>query len=493
MNVKKEVLRMQQICFSENAVELVREGNFHLFEGEIAGLVGRNYSGKSTLLGAVTGEYPCQSGMLWINEKKIKISSIEEARKSGVFLIKDENSLISEFTISDTMKLNFAFVKKRERYSRYIKKCQEILKLMEVTESRDTRIWELNFHKRILVEMAQALVCDVKILVFDNVISMLSPSARVQMERLFGILKERGISIVLIENRADVILQYTERLCVMRRGRVVAELLKKEQDKALIYSLMDGVSYSPEIKPRRVWEKVDTNRKVLSFFNVRTEDEVLQALSFHLYEGETLGIWNENRHSGKAMQDLLHGRTRLVSGRIVMDDKTYHRSVGNIMKQHRIFLIPENDQLCTNMNLEENIQLAALTHHTYGGVVKKEGELRYLSHDLTGDYLSWENYNLFPSQDIPDNILVRKKAVLCRTLAANPRAIIYNCPFLKMDYQDRMIFNRDIRRVQNEKIAQIVISPQLDDLFPVCSRILRMEKGRIVQEMKDNIWEECQK
>lgn len=482
--MRREVLRMQRIKFSQNAIDIVDNGNLHVFKSEVVGVVGRNRAGKSTMLGAVTGEYPCHQGDIWINEQKKQIASIEDARKKGIFLIKDGSSLISEFTIKNTMKLNFAFVKKRERYHTYIKKCRETLCTLDVCEDTDTRIRNLNFHKRVLIEIAQALVCDAEVLVFDNVISMLSQPACSQMENIFQLLKGRGISIILVESQPESILRYLDRLYIMRKGRVVGELGRDEMEDGLIFSMMDGEPFQPKDGNLKMLEEVDASREVLSFCHVKSLNGVLRDLSFTLYSKETLGIWNRNRHSGQEVLDVLAGKSGLASGTILVRGIEFNELGNGMLEKEKVFLIPEEDMFCTNMNLEENISLAALRANSYGKVVRKEGELRYLVHNLSSEYLSDEGYRIFPSQDIPDNVLISKKASLCRAIAGGAEVIVYNNPYLKMDYREREIFSRDILKTQKRKISQVIISAQLDSLYPVCNRVLRLYEGRITEVIK---------
>jgi ribose transport system ATP-binding protein len=480
--VKKEAMRLRNICYNENSIEIVRDGSFHVFEGEIVGLVGKNHAGKSTLLGAATGEFPAQSGDIWIQEHRRTIFSIEQARKEGIFLIKAAGSLIDKFSIKDTMKLNFAFVGKKQRYGEYIKKCKSILETLNVTEDSDTLIEHLNFHKRVLVEMAQALICDAKILVLDNVVSLLSSTAREEIKREFQLLRMRGISVILIENEADCILPYIGRLCVMRKGRVVAELSREEMEQDLILSLIEGEKFIPRAGEFRRLDNVDYSRKMLEFSHIYTEDRVIRDLSFSLYTNETLGLWNRNRHSGKAILDVLGGRSSLISGVILSEGRPLAEPLKHVSRQG-ILLVPEDDEIFTNMNLGENISLSALRRNAYGGVVKKEGELLYLVHNLCSEYFRDEGYRLFPSQVITDNALIKKKVALCRAVACGAKVIVYNNPCLKMDVREKELFTQDILKTQKKKIAQLVISAHLDSLYPFCNRILQIEEGRIVGEI----------
>ena len=156
--MKKEVLRMQDICYSENEADIVRDSSFHVFRGETVGLVGKNHVGKSALMGAATGEFPCQAGDIWIDEQPRRIESIEQARKEGILLIKSESSLIDIFTIKDTMKLNYAFTGEKQGYGQYMKKCQQLLIGFQLAVPLHTQIYQMNFHQRVLLEIFQALV-----------------------------------------------------------------------------------------------------------------------------------------------------------------------------------------------------------------------------------------------------------------------------------------------------------------------------------------------
>lgn len=477
--VKSERLRLHNICFSENSIEIVRDGTLHVLKGEVIGVAGKNHAGKSTFFGAATGEFPCQSGEIWIDEHRKKINSIIQARKEGIFLIKDESSLIKEFTIKDTMKLNFAFVKNKISYAEYIKKYREILKILKVTESYDMDISKLNFHKRVLVEIAQAFICNVKILIFDNVVSLLSNNARLQFEIIFNMLCRKGISVILIENDAEMIKEYIERLYIMRKGKVVAELDRRELEEELVLALLEGEKFIPNPGKLQRIEEVDFSKVMLEFNHVYSRDKVIKDVSFLLYANETLGIWNRGRHSGQAILDILEGKLKLESGVIKMEGEEFYNVNKNNLKKCSIWVIPEKDKMCSNMDIGENISLSALKRNAYGGVLAKKGEIKFLVNDLCGEYLMDEGYRIFPNQSIPDNILIQKKVSLCRAIAGGARIIIFNNPDLKLDIREKEKFKQDILRTQKKKISQIIISASIDSLYPVCNRILQIDEGRI--------------
>ena len=462
-------------------MEIVRAGGIYLFQKEVIGIVGNSSVGKSTMIGAVTGEYPCDEGRIWIAEYMKKISSVEQARREGVFLIKDESSVVEEFTIRDTIKLNFAFMRKKTKYPKYSRRYKEILQSLGIDKNLDIRISSLAFHERVLIEIAQALICDVKILVFDNVMSLLPASFRDNMNKLFSLLKEREISLILIEKQVDYIKEYIERLYIMRRGVIMAMLRKHEIEEELVLSLMEGQKFVPkEGKFKRV-EQANTQAKVLRFHNVRTHNQVIKDLDFSLYDGECLGIWNRNRHSGESILGVLSGEVIIDDGRVTIHNQRCGKLNSDILQRYGVAVIPEKDQLFSNMNIEENIMMAALSRNSYGGILPKEGELKYLVQELCGEYMLDEGNVIFPIKAIPNSLLIQKKVSLCRAIAAEAKIIIYSNPSLKLDVREKEAFNQDILRTQKKGISQIIISAQQDSLYPVCGRIIRLEEGKIIK------------
>ena len=481
--MRQEILRMKDICKSESSIRVVRDASFHVFQGEVVGLVGKTYAGKSTLMGAVTGEAPCDTGRIWIEEKQREIDSIETARKNGVFLIKDVTSLINEFTIEDTMHLNFAFAGKKERYGNYVKKCRDTLKLLNVEDAYDTSIRKLNFHKRVLLEIAQALVCEAKLIVLDMVMGMLSSTARTEFEELFRILKRKGVSFVLIESEASVIQRYLDRLCIMRKGRVAAELLPEEMAEDLILAVSEGGNYEHLNEWRIEKREPYDDKKVLEFRQVHTANQVIRNLSFSLFTNEVLGIWNKNRHSGQAIIELLEKKLAMADGKILVNGNTCEAEACDWIQECGVFTVPEEDELFSNMNVEDNISFAALKRTAKLGCLARKGELRYLVQSLCEEYMAEGDFQLFPGQPVPDGILARKKISLCRAIAGGAKIIVYNNPFLKMDIREREAFARDIIRTQKRHISQIIISSQAEVLYSLCERVIQVDEGKNVKEI----------
>lgn len=97
--MNKEILRMEEIESYLGGKKILSGARLNLFQNEIIGIIGVNYSGKSTLIGGIAGFYPYAAGRSYLNEESIRITSIEQARKAGIFYIQKQSSLIEDFTI----------------------------------------------------------------------------------------------------------------------------------------------------------------------------------------------------------------------------------------------------------------------------------------------------------------------------------------------------------------------------------------------------------
>ncbi|MDD3339829.1 MAG: ATP-binding cassette domain-containing protein [Lachnospiraceae bacterium] len=484
--MKKEILRMSNIVSYNETVQTVKNAELNIFEGEVAGLIGKNYMGKRAFIGAITGETPCQSGTIWINEKKVLISSIEKARNVGVFQIKQETSIIETFTIGDMIAMSYAFMKKKNRsmkYSAYLKVWDEVLQVLEVNEVDTTLIGNMHFSKRVLIEFAQALCCEAKLLVLDNIMNYFSPTAKKHMEKVFLICRGRGVSILLIENNPESLLPLVSRMFIMRKGRIVDVLEKNELNTNLILSLMEGEAFQYRQTIDEVKERIPNKKTMIRFEHSMGNDENTKDVFFTLYENEILGLWNQNRHSGKSLADIFIGRNKIRQGELYLFDRLVRRGKVDPYEEKGIYVITEEEELFSNMNFEENLEMGALKKNAFWGIVKNERELHYQVQEIMGEYFSTESRVYQPHQYIPDNLLIKKKVVLCRAILAKAKVIIYCDPWIKMDMREQEAFTQDILRTRKHGITQLIISSQIDLLCNISNRVLQIDQGEIVKEI----------
>ena len=170
-----------------------------------------------------------------------------------------------------------------------------------------------------------------------------------------------------------------------------------------------------------------------------------------------------------------------VKGAITIGNEAFLGQVGRTLKPG-LAVLPESDQLFTNMSIGENISISALRQNSYGKVVMKEGELRYLTQNLVEEYFDNGKYKTFIDQIVFESLIIKKKISLCRAIASGAGIFVYSNPFSHLDEGERKLFSQDIQKTAQKGISQIIISAHAEMLYSVCSRILEIERGVIVRE-----------
>ena len=128
------------------------------------------------------------------------------------------------------------------------------------------------------------------------------------------------------------------------------------------------------------------------------------------------------------------------------------------------------------MTLEENLEIAALKNNHRFNIINN-GELRYEVISTISKIFSEEYSSIAANQPITDSVLIKKKAILCRCLLQHPSLLIYDNPFSRMDISDRLLFYKDIIKVHQEGVAQIIISAYQEELNDICLHQFNLSKG----------------
>lgn len=470
-----EVLRMEQVVTESKGTRILNHAKLNLFRGEIAGLIGVNYSGKTTLAGGFTGHFPYTRGSTLLEDQPVCVTSIEQARKLGIFCVRPQSSLIGGLSVAENIFLTpesgKGFLLRRKRANR---RARDLLDAIGLPVSEEASVHSLTLFQRVKVEVCKAILNSAKVIVFDTVASALPQSSLPQFQALCGRLREQGMAILLVEARIQLLTALCDRLFILREGRTVGVLQRQDFDSDKIVSLMIG--HAPggaEPLP----EPAGAPQEVLLELQGIRRPPALKDLSLSLYRHEVLGALNVDKLSGATLERLLSGLLQPQGGRILLEGRSIRLKGPHDALDHGIAILPEEDGMIDDLNLAENMLLAAMRTTSRPRPLLNRPELRYLENELLGEYLHSVANQVSGDDPLPDGWLFRKKVAFCRALATSPKLMVLTNPTQRIDFHSRQVIYEDILSLKRQQVAALVISSNVDELVSVCDRIAVVQNG----------------
>jgi ribose transport system ATP-binding protein len=472
------VLAVTEVDKSFPGVRALVKVSFECRAGEIHGLVGENGAGKSTLMRILAGVHRPDSGRIQLSGKGVTLSSPRHAHDLGIAMVYQDTRLVDELDVAQNIWLerepgSALFVDRNEMERR----SAAILQRLGIQIDLRRRVGELSVGERQIVEIARALTADPAVLILDEPTSSLDPAEAEQLGKILAGLRTAGTGIVFISHRLPEVLEFADRITVMKDGEIVSTLENKGISEDTLVSLMVGRTLSLAFPP-----------KTGKAGAVRLEVEGLsspghfQNVSFSVAAGEIVGLGgiqgNGQREIARALYGLLPttGEVRLNGSRVSL------RSPGRVIQSGIVYVPADRrgEGLFVAHSIRENMAVPHLSAWSNFGVMSNRREAVVVRETI--DRLKIRT----PSSEQPVGLLSggnQQKVVFGRWLLAQPKLYIFEEPTVGVDVGTKLELYRVIRRLADEGAAVLVLSSDLIELIGLCDRILVVAHGRIVDSV----------
>lgn len=249
MEKVEPVIEARRISKRFGAVCALRGVSIELFPREILGLVGDNAAGKSTLLKVLGGVHVPDEGELFLQGRKIHLSSPRDARELGIEMVYQDFMLAPNLDVVANIFLGRELTKwgRLGKLSKEAmeKKAHAVLEELGASVgSLNTLVMFLSGGQQQLVAIARALLYNPKVILMDEPTASLSVRAIEPFLELVRNLRNRGCSIIYVSHRLPDVLTIADRIVVLRAGRVVAEKKKEDTSVEEIVYFMMGLGES---------------------------------------------------------------------------------------------------------------------------------------------------------------------------------------------------------------------------------------------------------
>ncbi|MYE37257.1 MAG: sugar ABC transporter ATP-binding protein [Rhodobacteraceae bacterium] len=367
-------------------VHALQDVDFHIHRGEIVGLVGENGAGKSTLMKIIYGAYQPDGGTIEIDGKSVRFQNPRQAMDNGIGMVFQEQSLIPNLTVMENIFLGYEnqFVKFGViNWQAMSVAAKEQLAKVKLDIDPNTITMELSFGQRQLVELAKVLTLEERIeghlvILLDEPTSVL---AEEEVNLLFQIVRDltKRASFIFISHRIDEVLELSDRIYVMKDGKIVDVVQHDEAEVNAIQHKMVGRDIDKEYYREQKQKPYNSSEVLVTFDNVSL-DGVYRNISFDLHAGEVLTLVGTEGSGREGILRTLYGMEQCTSGSVkIKGERVTHfsatagvsRSIGYVPRERKV------EGIVNGMNVYENMTLSQLQNFRYLGVmnVPKEKSL----------------------------------------------------------------------------------------------------------------------
>ena len=502
-----------------------------LRKGEIHALLGENGAGKSTLMSVLFGLYQQDGGEIYVRGEKVKIKNPNDATRYGIGMVHQHFKLVGCYTALQNIILGYEPVTKAFGFLKPKSVRQSLIDLCEKFHFKvdlDKKIDVMPVGEQQKVEILKMLYRNNDILIFDEPTAVLTPQEIEELMQSMKQLVSEGKSILFISHKLNEIMEVSDRVTVLRKGRCLGTLNTKDTDVNELSRLMVGrdVKLVTDKKPSTPGKPIlEVNNLVVH--DKEKKKDLIKNISFKVRQGEVVCVAGIEGNGQTDLVYALTGLSKIKSGEAILHDvpianympkdvKKKIKAEKKIIKQCKkdgteippsevpqtidvhleklsirekstcgISHIPEDRQkygLALDFNLKDNLVLQRYFAKEFqaGGFIKERAKEEYA-------YRLIEQYDIRSSLGPKTTVRSmsggnQQKAIIARELDRDSSLLIAVQPTRGLDVGSIEYIHKQIIKHRDENAAVLLISLELDEVMNLSDRILVMYNGEIVGE-----------
>jgi len=475
------LLEIKHVSKSFPGVQALEDVSLNVEPGTIHSLIGENGAGKSTLMKCLFGINRPDSGEFILEGKKVSFQNAKQAMDSGVAMVHQELNQVHTRSVMENIWLGrFPKGITGINHKKMAADTQAIFDELDIRISPKAIISTLSVSQRQMVEIAKAVSHNSRVIIFDEPTSSLTNDEVAHLFEIIFNLRSRGCGIIYISHRMSEILQISDKVTVMRDGKLVATSPASELTTAKIITQMVGRSLD-NVYPPKVNEPGDVLLKVEGLTAMYQN---LHDVSFELRRSEILGIAGLVGAGRTEVLENLFGLATLKSGKIIKDGKPLRNNNSRLAKRHGFAMLTEERRttgIFGVLNIRENTAIANLRNYLKFHL--------YLSNRKMNTDTAWaiDTFKIkTPNQKTRIASLSggnQQKVILGRWLLTTPDILLLDEPTRGIDVGAKYEIYQIMIDLAKQGKAIVMVSSEMEELMGVSDRILVMSGGRLAGEV----------
>lgn len=449
-------------------------------EHEILALVGENGAGKTTLMNMVMGLYQPDEGSIFINGEEVKFKSPNDAFSAGIGMVHQQYMLVPNMTVLENVALGLKESWKTVVDLKMVRdRVKEVSDHYGLAVDPDAFIWQLSVGEQQRVELVKTLCQGARFLILDEPTSALTPQ---ETDELIVLLKRmsKELSIIFISHKLNEVKALSDKVCILRHGRVVFEGNTSDYTPKQIAALMTGhevettentnapVEGEPIFKITDLCVKSDRDFYALDHFNLEVR------------AGEIVGLAGVSGNGQKELAEAINGLRKADSGKIEFFGKEIQNKTPAEVIALGMGYIPEErniEGIVPSMSIKENMILKdseserfsrnhLLNHKVieeYTDRMRQEFDIRSPNMFVAAGSLSGGNI---------------QKVILAREIDRKPKFLVCVYPIRGLDMGAAEFIHKQLLALRERGVGILLISEELEEILNLSDRIAVIFKGK---------------
>ncbi len=459
--------------------------DFTVQAGEIHALLGENGAGKSTLIKVLTGVHPADAGEIHLAGTPVHPTSPKDAERAGISTVYQEVNLIPSLSVAENIGLGrqpgrWGFLNWRalRRHAR------EALARLEIECDVDAELGTLSVAIQQMVAIARALDLRARLLVLDEPTASLDEQ---EIEELFGVmrrLRDDGLGIVFVTHFLDQVYAVSDRLTVLRNGRLVGAFATAELPRMQLVAHMLGRELAPATHSAAETSAASSSAAEPPLLAARglARRGAVHPLDFELHRGEVTGLAGLLGSGRTETARLLFGIDARDAGDVELRGQPAALRSPREAVAHGLAFCSEdrkNEGILPNLSVRENLIIALQGKRGGWRALGREEQGKLCDHYIAALRIKTADAET-PIRNLSGGN--QQKVLLARWLATQPELIILDEPTRGIDIGAKAEIEAIVARLRADGVAVVFISSEIEEVVRACSRVVVLRERRKAAE-----------
>ncbi|OGO20213.1 MAG: hypothetical protein A2Z14_10650 [Chloroflexi bacterium RBG_16_48_8] len=455
-----------------------------IYRAEIHALLGENGAGKSTLMKILYGFYRADSGRIFLDGQSLSIQSPHDARLAQIGMVFQDFTLIPAFSVAENIALFLPDLGAVLDIKDVNLRIEQLSARYNLKVNPHAMVSELSIGEQQKVEILKLLLSDARLLILDEPTRVLAPH---EVDALFQVLdglRKDGLAIILITHKINEVMECSDRITVLRRGRVVGTVPQPDASESMLVEMMFEKKLSDVEVSRSVIRK-GALQPLLKLHGVYTRSEGLGVnlvdIDLEVCPGEIVGVAGVSGNGQKELGDVVLGMIKCLKGTKNLFGKgVTHHSIQR-MRKSGISYIPENPLTMAAapfMTVLENMAVTKTWRYARQGGLRMDWQAVMTDIENTMKRMGFSLPWYVPARSLSGGNLQRM--IIVRELTHDPRLIIASYLTRGLDVQSTIAAHSALIQARENGAGVLLISESLEELFKLSDRLIVLYAGRIV-------------